>query len=159
MVLISISKSFIFSATVSEIIFMLLFIHNSDWACRNSSQNLTTFQTSVTHNFLLQYGVATQFLKIVHNLTGFPTQFTEPKYYISELRYFSSNHMVYFSPHALFSQGRSYITLWHRANHTTAEYEASTYYWWKRYVQMIVVIIPVVLLWDQSLAIALQVNF
>ena len=34
------------------------------------SQNLTTFQTSVTHNFLLQYGMATQFSEIVHNLTG-----------------------------------------------------------------------------------------
>ena len=34
------------------------------------SQNLTTF---VTHNFLLQYDMATQFSEIVHNLTGFPT--------------------------------------------------------------------------------------
>ena len=51
------------------------------------SQNLTTFQTFVTHNFLLQYGMATQFLENVHNLTGFPTNLTEPKYYISVLRY------------------------------------------------------------------------
>ena len=51
------------------------------------SQNSTTFQTSVTHNFLLQYGMATQFSEILHNLTGFPTHLTEPKYYISALRY------------------------------------------------------------------------
>ena len=43
------------------------------------SQNLTTFQTFVTHNFLLQYGMATQFTEIVHNLTGFSTHHTEPK--------------------------------------------------------------------------------
>jgi len=53
--------------------------------------------------------MATQFLEIVHNLTGFPTHLTEPKYYISVLRYVSSNHMVYFSPHALFLQARSQI--------------------------------------------------
>ena len=46
------------------------------------SQNSTTFQTFVTHNFLLQYGMATQFSKIVHNLTGFLTHLTETKYYI-----------------------------------------------------------------------------
>ena len=33
------------------------------------SQNLTF----VTHKFLFQYGMATQFSEIVHNLTGFPT--------------------------------------------------------------------------------------
>ena len=42
------------------------------------------FSNFVTYNFLLQYGMATQFSEIVHNLTGFPTQ---PKYYISVLRY------------------------------------------------------------------------
>jgi len=42
------------------------------------SQNLTTFQTFVTYNFLFQYGMATQFSEIVHNLTGFPTHLTEP---------------------------------------------------------------------------------
>jgi len=47
------------------------------------SQNLTTFQTFVTHNFLLQCGMATQFSGIVHNLTGFPAHFAKPKYYIS----------------------------------------------------------------------------
>ena len=41
------------------------------------SQNLT-FQTFVTHNFLLQYGMATQFSEIVHNLTSFPTHLAEP---------------------------------------------------------------------------------
>ena len=71
------------------------------------SQNLTTFQTFVTHNSLLHYGMATQFLEIVNNLTGFSTHLTEPKYYISVLRYISSNHMVHFSPHTLFSQARS----------------------------------------------------
>ena len=72
-------------------------------------RNLTTFQTFVTRNFLLQYGMATQFSEIVHYLTGFPTHLTEPKYYISVFRYVSSNNMVYFSPHALFSQARSLI--------------------------------------------------
>ena len=66
------------------------------------SQNLTTF-------LLLQYGMATQFSEIVHNLTGFPKHFTEPKCYISALRYISSNHMVYFSSHALFSQAWSQL--------------------------------------------------
>ena len=56
--------------------------------------------------FLLQYCIATQFSEIVHNSTGLPTHLTEPKYYISALRYASSNHMVYFSPHALYT--RSY---------------------------------------------------
>ena len=56
------------------------------------SQNLTTFQT-FTHNFLLQHGMATHFSEIVHNLTGFPTHLTEPKYYISVLRYVSSNYV------------------------------------------------------------------
>ena len=73
------------------------------------SQSLTTFQTFVIYNFLLQYGMATQFSEIVHNLTGFPAYLTEPKYYISILRYVSSNHMVYFSQHALFLQAQSHI--------------------------------------------------
>ena len=73
------------------------------------SQNLTTFQTFVTHNFLVQYGMVTQFSEIVHNLTGFPKYPTEPKYYISVLRYVSSNNIVHFSPHALFSQARSHF--------------------------------------------------
>jgi len=75
------------------------------------TQNLTTFQTFVTHNYLLQYGMTTQFPEIGHNLIGFPTRLTEPIYYISVLRYISSNQMVYFSPHALFSQARSHILL------------------------------------------------
>ena len=73
-----------------------------------SSQNLTTFQTCVIHNFLLHYGMATQFSEIAHDLTGFLKHLTEPKYYISVLRYVSSNHMVYFSPHYLFSQAWSH---------------------------------------------------
>ena len=73
------------------------------------SQNLTTFQTFVTHNFVLKYGMATQLPEIVQNLTGFSTHFTEPKYYISVLRYISSNYMIHFSPHALFSQARSHF--------------------------------------------------
>ena len=68
------------------------------------SLNLIAIQIFVTHKFLLQYGIATQFSEIVHNLTGFSTHLTEPKYYISVLRYVSSNHMVYFSPLALFLQ-------------------------------------------------------
>ena len=75
------------------------------------SQNLTTFQNFVTRTFLLQYGIATQFSEIVHNLTGFPTHLTELKYYISVLRYVSSNHMAYFSPHALFSQAWSQLKI------------------------------------------------
>ena len=75
------------------------------------SKNLTTFQTFVTHNFLLQYGMATQFSEIVHNLTGFPAHLTEPKYFISVLTYVSSNHMVYFSPHLLFSHAWSQIAV------------------------------------------------
>ena len=43
-------------------------------------QNLITFQTFVTHKLLLQYGMATRFSEIVHNLTGFPTHHTELKY-------------------------------------------------------------------------------
>ena len=73
------------------------------------SKNLTTFQTFVTHNVLLQYGMAIQFSGIVHNLTGFPSHFTEPKCYISVLRCVSSNQMVYFSPYAPFLQAQSHI--------------------------------------------------
>ena len=43
---------------------------------------------------------------------GFPTHLMEPEYYISVLRYVSSNCMVLFSPHALFSQARSHIMWW-----------------------------------------------
>ena len=75
-----------------------------------SSQNLITFQTFVTHYFLLQHGIARKFSETVHNLTGFLTHLTEPKCYILVLRYVSSNHMVYFSPHALFLQARSHFT-------------------------------------------------
>ena len=82
-----------------------------DWACKNrsymGSQNFTTFLTFVTHDFLLRYGMATQFSDVVYNLTGFLTHFTKPKYYISVLRYVSSNQMIYFSPYALFLQARS----------------------------------------------------
>ena len=46
----------------------------------------------------------------MHNLTGFPTNLKEPKYYISVLRYVSSNHVVHFSLHALFSQAQSHIS-------------------------------------------------
>ena len=48
--------------------------------------------------------MATHFSEIVHSLTGFLTHLTEPEYYFSVLRYVSSNNMLYFSPHALFSQ-------------------------------------------------------
>ena len=50
------------------------------------SQNLSTFQTLVMNNFLLQYNMATQFSEVVHNLIGFPTHLTEPKYHISALK-------------------------------------------------------------------------
>ena len=75
------------------------------------SQNLTTFQTFGFHNFLFQYGAATKFSEFVYNLFGFAKQLTESKYYISALIYVSSNDMVYFSPHALFSQARSHIII------------------------------------------------
>jgi len=48
-----------------------------------------------SHNFLFQYDAATKFLKFVDNLFGFATLPTKPKYYISVLRYVSSNDMVY----------------------------------------------------------------
>jgi len=67
--------------------------------------------------------MATQFSEIVHNLTGFPTHPTEPKYYISVLRYVSSNHMVYFSQHALFLQDRSQIDNY---VHSTIKYPVIT---------------------------------
>jgi len=70
---------------------------------------LTTFQIFGSHNFLFQYGAATNFARFVDNLFGFTTLLTESKYYISLLRYVSSNDMVYFSPHALFSQARSHL--------------------------------------------------
>ena len=41
------------------------------------SQNLTIFQTFATHNFLLQYGMATLFSEIVHDLTSFIKHLTE----------------------------------------------------------------------------------
>ena len=53
--------------------------------------------------------MATQFSETVHNFTGFRTHFTEPKCYISVMRYVASNHIVYFSPHALFSQAWSHL--------------------------------------------------
>ena len=62
------------------------------------SQNLTTFQTFGFHNFLFQYGVATKISWFFDNLFGFTTLLTEFKYYISVLRYVSSNGMIYFSP-------------------------------------------------------------
>ena len=70
---------------------------------------MTTFQTFSSHNFLFQYGKATKFSELVDNLFDFTKFLTESKYYISVLRYVSSNDMVYFSPHALFSQARSHF--------------------------------------------------
>jgi len=71
---------------------------------------MTTFQIFGSHNFLFQYGIATKFFgRFVNKLFGFTTLLTESKYYISVLRYVSSNGMVYFSPHALFSQAQSQI--------------------------------------------------
>ena len=75
------------------------------------SQNLTTFQTFGSHNFLFKYGIATKISELVDNLFGFRTLLTESKYYISALRYVLSNDMVYFSPHALFSQAQSHIAM------------------------------------------------
>ena len=72
---------------------------------------MTTFQSLGSHNFLLQYGMATKFSRFVHNLFGFKQLLTEFKYHILVLRYVSSNNMVYFSPHALFLQAQSHICL------------------------------------------------
>jgi len=55
--------------------------------------------------------MATKFSRFVDNLLnfGFTALLRESKYYISVLRYVSSNDMVYFSPHTLFSQARSHL--------------------------------------------------
>ena len=53
--------------------------------------------------------MATKFSRFVDNLFGFTILLTESKYYISVLRYVSSNDMVYFSLHALFLQARSQL--------------------------------------------------
>jgi len=53
--------------------------------------------------------MATKIFRCVNNLFGFTTLLTESKYFISVMRYLSSNNMVYFSPHALFSQARSHL--------------------------------------------------
>ena len=75
-----------------------------------NSQNLTTFQIFVTQLFTPIWYGHTIFSDCAYLITGFPTHLTEPKYYISELRNnISSNHMVYFSPHALFLQAWSHI--------------------------------------------------
>ena len=75
------------------------------------SQNLIIFQTFGSHNILFRYGTATKISELVDNLFGFRTLLTETKYYISALRYVLSNDVVYFSPHALFSQARSQILI------------------------------------------------
>ena len=75
------------------------------------SQNLTTFQTFGSHNFIFKYGTAIKFSELVDNLFDFTKLLTESKYYISVLRYASSNDMVYFSPHALFLQARSQLMI------------------------------------------------
>ena len=74
-----------------------------------SSKKFTTFQNFGSHNFLFQYGTATKFARFVDNLYGFATLLTESKYYISVLRYVSSNNMIYFSALALFLQAWSHI--------------------------------------------------
>jgi len=43
-------------------------------------QNLTTFQTFGSHNFLFQYGTATKMSVLFDNLFGFTTLLTESKY-------------------------------------------------------------------------------
>ena len=94
-------------------------------------QNLATFQNFNSHNFLFQYGTATKISKFVDNLFGFTALLTESKYYISALRYISSNDIVYFSPHALFSQARSqfvfYLQHVHLCMHISLQYNAVIY--------------------------------
>ena len=60
-----------------------------DQACKIGhlgSQNLTTFQTLVTHNFLLKLVMATKFSELVYSSSGFITLLTELKYCISVLK-------------------------------------------------------------------------
>ena len=89
-----------------------MFHYICDQASENRACGLLKFDyfsNFCSHNFLFQYGTATKFSRFVDNLFGFTTLLTESKYYISVLRYVSSNDMVYFSPHALFLQARSHI--------------------------------------------------
>jgi len=44
------------------------------------SQNLTTFQSFGSHNFLFQYGMTTKISERVDNLFGFTALLTESKY-------------------------------------------------------------------------------
>ena len=56
--------------------------------------------------------MTTKISEFADNLFGFITLLAESKYFISVLRYVSSNDIVYFSPHALFSQARSHIYIY-----------------------------------------------
>jgi len=100
------------SIVVNHNNFVILYKHIAtiilcDSACKKKSlwalKNLIIFQTFGSHNFLSRYGTVTKFSRCVDNLFGLTTLFTEFKCYISALR---SNDMVYFSPHALFSQAQ-----------------------------------------------------
>jgi len=57
--------------------------------------------------------MATKISECADNLFGFITLLAESKYFISVLRYVSSNDIVYFSPLALFLQARSQLILIH----------------------------------------------
>ena len=83
-------------------------------ACENRACGVLTIQTFGSLNFLFQYGTATKFSRYIDNLFGFTTLLTESKYYISVLRYVSSNDIVYFSPHALFLQARMFVRINHQ---------------------------------------------
>ena len=80
-------------------------------ACENRACGVLTIQTFGSLNFLFQYGTATKFSRYIDNLFGFTTLLTESKYYISVLKYVSSNDIVYFSPRALFLQARSQLMI------------------------------------------------
>ena len=84
------------------------------------SQNLITFQTFFTHNFLLQHDIVTKFSEFIYKLYGFTTQLAESKC-IPVLRYVSFNDMVYFIPIALFSQAWS--QLW--SQYVSVEYKVN----------------------------------
>ena len=75
-----------------------------DWACENMSCGLSNFCYSLLFT-PIWYGHT-----IFRDCAQFNWLSNTSKYYISVLRYVSSNHMVYFSPRALFSQARSHIT-------------------------------------------------
>jgi len=87
-----------------------------DWACKNRACGLLKFDYFSNFgscNFLFQCDTATKISRFVDNLFCITTLLTEnPNTPFQHWdNYVSSNDMVCFSPHALFSQARSHMTL------------------------------------------------